>query len=144
MKRSINDFPVKIEQEVAWGEMDSFQHVNNIVYFRYFESVRIVYFGKIKIMEIMKDLKIGPILAETQCKFIRPLSYPDRITIGAIIDEIQEDRFLMNYAVSSKSNDDKLAAVGNGLVVYYDYGKRKKAKIPDEVLKAIHLIQNGQ
>ena len=92
----------------------------------------------------MKDLKIGPILAETQCKFIRPLSYPDRITIGAIIDEIQEDRFLMNYAVSSKSNDDKLAAVGNGLVVYYDYGKNKKAKIPDEVLKEIHLIQKGQ
>ena len=143
MKRSIEDFPVQIEQSVAWGEMDSFQHVNNIVYFRYFESVRIVYFGKVKIMDIMKNLKIGPILAETTCKFIRPLSYPDQITIGAVIDEIQEDRFLMSYAVASKSNDNKLAAVGSGLVVYYDYGKNQKAKIPDEVLKEIHLIQKG-
>ena len=34
-------YPVRIEVPVAWGEMDAFGHVNNVVYFRYFESARI-------------------------------------------------------------------------------------------------------
>lgn len=34
-------FPVRVDIPVAWGEMDAFGHVNNVVYFRYFESARI-------------------------------------------------------------------------------------------------------
>ena len=41
--------PVVIEVPVAWGEMDSFQHVNNIVYLRYFESARIAYFERLSL-----------------------------------------------------------------------------------------------
>ena len=135
---------MQIQQDIAWGEMDSFQHVNNIVYFRYFESVRMVYFGKVKIMDIMEKFKTGPILAETHCKFIRPLTYPDRITVAAVIDEIQEDRFLMNYAVASHSNNKKLSAVGSGQIVYYDYAKNQKTAIPEDVLKEIHSIQKSK
>jgi len=141
LKRSIEDFPVQINLDVMWGEMDSFQHVNNIVYFRYFESVRIDYFSKIKVLKIMETLNIGPILAETQCKFIKPLIYPDRVTVGAIIDDIKEDRFLMNYAVASHSHNKDIAALGSGLIVYYDYEKKQKAAIPKEVLTQINLIQ---
>ena len=126
MKRTIEDFPVQIELDIMWGEMDSFQHVNNIIYFRYFESVRIEYFSKIKVLDIMSTLNIGPILAETHCKFIKPLFYPDRITVGARIDKIQKDRFLMNTAVASHSNNKEIAALGNGLIVYHDYGKKQK------------------
>ncbi len=39
--------PVVIETPVAWGEMDSLQHVNNIIYFRYFESARMAYFNRL-------------------------------------------------------------------------------------------------
>lgn len=38
-------FPVRVGIPVAWGEMDAFGHVNNVVYFRYFESARIAFFG---------------------------------------------------------------------------------------------------
>ncbi|MCB0148997.1 MAG: acyl-CoA thioesterase, partial [Caldilineaceae bacterium] len=46
-------YPVVIEIPVAWGEMDAFQHVNNIVYFRYFESGRIAYFERAGMMNLM-------------------------------------------------------------------------------------------
>ncbi|MCZ6911333.1 MAG: acyl-CoA thioesterase, partial [Proteobacteria bacterium] len=39
----LDDYPVVIELPVVWGEMDAFDHVNNIIYFRYFESARIAY-----------------------------------------------------------------------------------------------------
>ena len=39
--------PVVIDQVVDWGDMDSFGHVNNVVYFRYFENARVEYFQRI-------------------------------------------------------------------------------------------------
>ena len=54
-------YPVVIEIPVAWGEMDAFQHVNNIVYFRYFESGRIAYFERAGWTTRERTGGIGPI-----------------------------------------------------------------------------------
>ena len=53
-------YPVIIEIPVAWGEMDAFQHVNNIVYFRYFESARITYFERTGLIAYMEQTGSGP------------------------------------------------------------------------------------
>ena len=132
MKNLISDYPVSIEIPVAWGDMDAFQHVNNIVYFKYFESGRIAYFQKIDLIEFMKKTGIGPILASTQCRFKLPLTYPDLVTVGAKVDTLEEDRFLMKYAVVSHKFK-KIAALGEGTLVTYDYRNQKKALVPDEI-----------
>ena len=51
------DYPIVVEIPVAWGEMDYFHHVNNTVYFRYFESARVKYVEAIKIEEYMAKTK---------------------------------------------------------------------------------------
>ena len=66
MKELIGDYPVVIDIPIAWGDMDAFQHVNNTVYFKHFESARISYFEKIDFLEVMNKTGIGPILASTQ------------------------------------------------------------------------------
>ena len=43
----LTGFPVVVAQAVVWGEMDAYRHVNNVVYFRYFENARIEYFRRI-------------------------------------------------------------------------------------------------
>lgn len=136
----LKGYPVVVETPVAWGEMDAFQHVNNIVYFRYFESARMAYFEKIEFMKMKEEIGIGPILASTNCRFRIPLSYPDHVSIGARISEIQEDRFLMKYAVVSRKHR-KLAAEGDGLMVCYDYNTNSKAVIPDELRKRIAALE---
>ncbi len=40
-------YPVVVEWDVAWGDMDAYGHVNNVVYFRYFEQARIAYLERI-------------------------------------------------------------------------------------------------
>lgn len=132
----LKNYPVTIEIPLAWGEMDAFQHVNNIVYFRYFESARIAYFEKIDYMEFMQKTGIGPILASTQCQFKFPLTYPDMVTVGAKIADIYEDRFMMHYCVVSHKFQ-KLAAEGQGLVVSYNYKKDQKTCLPDEIRQRI-------
>lgn len=129
----LEGFPAIIEIPVAWGEMDSFGHVNNIIYFRYFESGRLDYFEKIGYLDLVKTEGIGPILASTQCRFRFPLTFPDTISVGTRVSDIQEDRFLMHYRVVSHTHN-KVAADGEGLIVSYDYNKNQKTPIPEKIL----------
>lgn len=136
MNDLIRIYPVTIEIPIAWGDLDAFQHVNNTVYFKHFESARISYFEEINFLEVMNKTGIGPILASTQCRFKIPLTYPDHVTVGAKVDTIEKDRFLMKYAVISHRLA-KIAAYGEGELVTFDYQNNEKALIPDEIRKRI-------
>ena len=74
---------VSVTVTVAWGEMDSFNHVNNIVYLRWFESARIRLFERLGLMEEMRLNAIGPILARSTCDYLLPVSYPDTVIVDA-------------------------------------------------------------
>ena len=133
-------FPVIIEVPVAWGEMDSLGHVNNIVCFRYFESVRMAYFERVGFLEEMKKSGVGPILATTTCRFRVPLAYPDRVHVGASVRNVKEDRFTMRYDIVSETHA-MTAADGDGLIVAYDYHAKKKAPLPDGVRDKIAALE---
>ena len=141
MQEILKNYSLTIETPVAWGEMDAFQHVNNIVYFRYFESVRIAYLEKIGYLEFMKKTGVGPILASTKSKFKIPLVYPDRVTICSKVSSIDSDRFTMDYGVVSHKHQ-KIAAVGEGLIVSYDYKAARKAAIPEIIRERILKLEN--
>ncbi|MBL0713735.1 MAG: acyl-CoA thioesterase [Desulfosarcina sp.] len=136
----LEDYPVVIEIPVAWGEMDAFGHVNNIVYLRYFESARIAYFEKLKVMQAMAATGIGPILAETRCRYKLPLTYPDTVSVGAKIVELMADRFLMHYRVVSHRHG-KVAAEGDGRVVPYDFGAQTKTPLPEVISDRIRALE---
>lgn len=142
MNELLAGFPVVIEIPVAWGEMDSFQHVNNIVYLRYFESARIAYFERLQLIEFMNETGIGPILASVQCKFKIPLTYPDTVSVGTRISQIEDDRFVMEYAVVSQKHQ-KLAAEGQGVIVSFNYRENKKAPLPEEVKRRIAALEGS-
>lgn len=139
MNQEIEDCKVSISIDVAWGEMDAFQHVNNIVYFRYFESVRIAYFEKLGIFEEMKKSGVGPILGSTQCRYKAPLTYPDTLVVATKVDQLEDDRFTMKYYVQS-GKSGRVAAEGEGLIVFYDYNNNQKHEIPSGIKEAIKAL----
>ena len=136
MLNLLKDFPVVVEFPIAWGDMDAYQHVNNVVYFRYFENVRIACFEQLQMMTFKEDTGIGPILASTQCRFKIPLTYPDTISVGTKIVELEKNRFVMKYSVISHRLQ-KVAAEGEGLVVFFNYKENRKASIPEEMKQRI-------
>ncbi|MEL7448670.1 MAG: thioesterase family protein [Pseudomonadota bacterium] len=129
-------FPVVVESAVQWGEMDAMGHVNNAVYFRYFETARIAYFETTEFFSLMNASGLGPILAHTDCRFRLPLKHPDELRIGARVVAIGDDRLKMEYRVVSVSHG-AIAAEGTGRVVSYDYAAAAKAPFPDAVRSAI-------
>src|ERR1700730_4862817 len=97
----LTGFPVIVENPVVWGEMDSYRHVNNTVYFRYFENARLEYFRRLGWFEYERDTGVGPILAATQARFRKPLAYPDTVSITTRVAQLEEDRFTMHHLVVS-------------------------------------------
>jgi acyl-CoA thioester hydrolase len=134
-------FPVVIELDIAWGDMDSYAHVNNVVYFRYFENARIAYLDLVGWLASMRDAGLGPILASTSARFRKPVTYPDRLQVGARVIDIQPDRVTFEYRlVSTKLN--AVACEGQGVVVSYNYRAGAKAPIPNAIRKAIEELEN--
>lgn len=133
-------YSVVIEFPVHWGDMDAFQHVNNIHYMKYWESARIKYFETIGIFEELKRSHVGPILASQNCIYRFPLTYPDTVSVGCRVVELQEDRFLMNYAIISHAAE-KVAARGEGMIVSYDYNALQKTSLPLSIREAILKLE---
>ena len=133
-------FPVVVEHDIAWGDMDAYQHVNNVVYFRYFELARLHWLDRIGWMKSREVTGQGPIIASTSARYRRALAYPDRILIGVRAIEIQLDRATIEYRiVSTKLN--ALAADGQAVIVSYDYSASKKCPIPEGVRRAMEEAQ---
>jgi acyl-CoA thioester hydrolase len=140
MHELLAGYPVVVEQAVAWGEMDSYRHVNNVVYFRYFENARLEYFRRLDWTALEAATGVGPILHSTQARFRRPLTYPDTIAIGARIAVLGEDRFTMQHRIVS----ERLGAVateGEGVIVTFHYARGEKAPIPDEMRRRIAELE---
>ena len=140
MSKLLEGYPAVIEVPVAWGEMDAFQHVNNIVFFRYFESARIAYFDRVDMAHIQEVTGVGPILASTHCRFRIPLTYPDRVFVGARVTQVEADRFTMEYCVVSNAAQ-KVAADGEGVIVAYAYKEKRKALLPEELKQRILALE---
>jgi len=134
-------WPVALEVALAWGEMDAFGHVNNAVYFRWFESARMSYFERLGWPALQQETGVGPILHSTQARFRAPLTWPDRVTVTTRVSEVAEDRFTMIYEVRSHGLD-RLAADGSGLIVAFDYRKLAKAPLPEEIRRRIAEVED--
>jgi acyl-CoA thioester hydrolase len=133
-------FPVIVSQAVLWGEMDSYQHVNNVAYFRYFENGRLEYVRRAGWIAIEQATGIGPILASTQARFRRALTYPDTIHIGSRLLEMKDDRFTLEHCIVSEALDG-IATEGQGLIVSFHYATGKKAPLPDDLKKQIAALE---
>jgi acyl-CoA thioester hydrolase len=139
----LDGYPVVVEIPVAWGEMDAFGHVNNVVYFRWFESARIAFFEAVGYLALMASTGVGPILASADCRFRIPLAFPDRVHVGARVNERGEGEFLMGYATASERHG-RIAAEGTGRIVSYDYRQQCKAPLQAELVERLDGIGAGR
>ncbi len=133
-------FPLTLTLPVVWGDMDALGHVNNILYFKHFEAVRMDYFVRLGLMDLYRERRIGPILASTTCQFRHPVRYPDTVVVHAGVSEVRNTSFTMLYRTFCDAGK-RLAAEGSGVIVMYDYERGEKAPIPDTVRRAIETLE---
>ena len=135
----LSDLPVHVTSPVGWGDLDALQHVNNTVYFRWFETGRVALFRRVGWLGERRADGVGPILARASCVFRLPVGFPDTMEVGVGVTELAEDRFTVVYRIVS----DQLGAVvakGEGRIVCFDYNAGKKTRLPDAVREALEAL----
>jgi len=142
MSSAVPSFPVVLRLSLQWGEMDAYRHVNNAVYFRWFESARMEYFRRLGWQEVERESGVGPILHSTQARFRAPLEWPDDVEVATRVVDVGEDRFTMLYEVRSRKLE-RLACEGSGLVVSYDYRTGRKAPLPAAIRERIAELEGA-
>jgi acyl-CoA thioester hydrolase len=152
-KKLLEGYAFPILQQVQWGEQDPFQHLNNAVFIRYLETARISALSQLsrqpgleadiakEMRNYMSSKSVGPILKSVQCKFKRPIVFPDTVVLASRFGDIQPDRFTLQHIIIS-SSQNAIVAEGEGVLVSYDYRKLSKANTPEGVRKAIDLFMN--
>ena len=136
----LKDYPLVIRWPVQWGDQDAFQHVNNTIYFRWFETARIAYLERAGLSALMERVQIGPILAAMNCQYRRPVTYPDTIQIGARVTRLGRTSLGMTHHIYSEALGT-IAAEGESTLVVYDYQQKKPRPIPDDIRAAIERLE---
>lgn len=140
MEQFLQQYPMHTQIPVAWGDMDALQHVNNVIYFRYFETARIDFFKQLNLLERAQQTGMGPVISENQARYRRPVVFPDSLYVGIKISDIEEDRFIMHYEVFSQAQQS-IVTTGSSSVVMFNFKTGKKTKLTPELLDILHTHQ---
>ena len=137
-------FHVWITLPILWGDQDSFGHVNNTIYLRWFESARIEYGHRAGLSQTNPQSgsgpAVGPILAAISCNYRRQLKYPDTVHIGARITRIGNSSLKMEHRVISQLLG-AVAADGDSTLVVFDYAAQKPVAVPAPVRAAVEKLE---
>ena len=140
---TLGSWPVSITLPVQWGDMDSFSHVNNVKYLRWFESARIAYFRAAGVLARMESERVGPILARSTIDYRIALQFPDEVTVEATVQKLGNTSFVMGIRLRSKQHGGAIAAEGENVIVLLDYRTQAKAPIWDALRASIFALEGG-
>jgi acyl-CoA thioester hydrolase len=132
-------YPVSLSIEVAWGDMDAFGHVNNCVFFRYFESTRIAYMREIEAMQ-QGDVEFTPVVASARCDFLASVVFPDTVVGEARVSKLGNSSFTMEYQLTSRAQQ-KVVAKGEAVIVNIDTRAGKARPIPTTLKQRMETLE---
>lgn len=136
---TLSRWPVTIELPVQWGDLDSFGHVNNVIYLRWFESARIAYFERCGVLAGMPE--VGPIQARQEIDYRLPLRYPDRLLVSTTVTRLGNTSFNMALRLRSQAHDRAIAAEGVAVMVMVDYRTGHKVSLSDDLRNRIAALE---
>lgn len=116
---------------IRWGDMDAMGHVNNTLYFRYLESLRIEWFHGMGCVPYREDF--GPIIINAFCTFLRQLEYPGEVLARHYVGEIGRST-VDTFAVLERTDRPGVAyATGGATVIWTDFKAQKAVPFPEDV-----------
>jgi acyl-CoA thioester hydrolase len=130
-----HDFPVLRPQPTRWHDNDAYGHVNNVVYYAYFDTAVNGYLIEACGTDIRELPAIG-IVAETGCRYLRQASFPDHLDVGLAVARLGRSSVTYRLAVV-RSGEDEPVAVGRFVHVYVERQTRRPVTVPEVVRTAL-------
>jgi acyl-CoA thioester hydrolase len=123
---------------IRWGDMDAMGHVNNTVYFRYFETARIAWFDQIACAP--DPAGEGPVIVNANCSFLRQLKYPGEIEVTTLVGPPGRSSFQMTHEIRIIGPDgvaSEIHAEGGAKVVWVNFPAEKSIPLPAAILSLL-------
>ena len=132
-----SDFPHLLEIQTRWADNDAYGHVNNVVYFAYFDTI-INRFLIDHGLDIHGEA-IG-LCVESQCRFFRPLAFPERVEAGLRVSKLGSSSVTYQVGIFGGAG---LAALGDFVHVFVDQRTRRPVPIPDSLRAALQRLSRA-
>ena len=134
----MSDFHAVFEMTmpIRWGDMDAFGHVNNTVYFRYMEQVRISLFEQMDFLGERPDGQ-GPVIINASMEFLKQLHYPGDVIGRMSVATPGRSSFDTAFELLRADEPDTLYARGAARCVWVDYAAGKSMPVPGVLRAAI-------
>jgi acyl-CoA thioester hydrolase len=121
---------------IRWGDMDAMGHVNNTIYFRYMEQVRVSWYEKM-FGELSGSLHEGIVIVNASCNFLKPLTYPGTVEVKMLFGAASRSSVESYYEMRM---NDVLYADGAAKIVWIDVQQGKAKPLP-EAIRALFPVR---
>jgi len=121
---------LNLELRLDWSEMDLYEHINNVSYFKYLQAGRVNCWEITGLLRMLRTHSFGPTLATTTYRFLKPLRYPGKIQVTTEITFVKKTSFGLKHLI--KNDSGELCAEGEDVIVFFNYKLNTKEELPDE------------
>lgn len=122
------DFSVRQRIPTRWRDNDAYGHVNNAVYYEYFDTAINSWLLEV-LPESRSRAETRKFVAESRCRFLKELAYPEPITVGVTVARLGASS--VTYDLAIFGSDDRIAAIGRWVHVFVGEHTRRPTPIPD-------------
>jgi acyl-CoA thioester hydrolase len=119
---------------VRWADQDTNRHVNNAMYFTYFEQTRILWLHAQP--AVSNPDNHGVIVAKASCNYLRPIPYPETLEIRMHSGSIGRASFSTLYDIFGSDGSTQYAD-GEVVLVWIDRNTGKSLPLPDSMREAL-------
>ncbi len=118
-----------------WGDNDAFGHVNNVVYYAWFDTVVNAYLIEAGVLDIAQSPVVGWVV-ETSCTYYEAVAYPETVEAGLAVTGLGHSS--VTYAIGIFRQGAPLAAAqGRFVHVYVDRATQRPVMVPGSVRAAL-------
>jgi acyl-CoA thioester hydrolase len=121
-----------------WADNDIYGHVNNVVYYSYFDTVVNQYLIEQRALDLATGTTIG-LVVETQCQYFAPISFPDMVHAGLRVAKLGNSS--VRYEIGLFRNEETTAsAQGHFVHVYVDRASRRATALPAHMRAVLEAL----
>ena len=133
------DFPYFLDITTRWMDNDAYGHVNNVVYYSYFDTAVNGWLMEVTGSDIRQLPQIG-LVVETGCRYLSPISFPDELEVGIAMERIGNSSLVYKVAIFVRGAAEP-AAFGRFVHVYVDAVTRQSVPVPAAIRSAVESLQ---
>jgi acyl-CoA thioester hydrolase len=125
-----------------WMDNDVYGHVNNVVYYSFFDTVVNQFLIEQGVLDIQSGIVIG-LVVETQCRYFSPIAFPDVVQAGLRVAHLGNSS--VRYELGLFRNDeDSASAQGHFVHVYVDRASNRPVPLPENFRQVLATLVLGE